>query len=57
VDELGLFLLDHDDVVAAPDPHAYALEFARSAYRHSCYVCDWDAALAASGDGKPPPVH
>ena len=54
---MGLFLLDHDDVIAAPDPHALALEFARSVFRHSCQVCGWDPALAASGEGKPPPVH
>ena len=52
----GLFVLDWDDVVASPDPHATALEFARSAFRHSCAVCGWDSALAASAEGKPPPV-
>jgi hypothetical protein len=55
-DEMGLFLLDWDDVASAPDPHRYALEFARSAYLHACLVCGWDPALAASGDGKPPPI-
>jgi hypothetical protein len=55
-DEVGLFLLDWDDVASAPDPHRYALEFARSAYLHACLVCGWDPALAASGDGKPPPI-
>ena len=35
---------------------ATALEFARSAFRHSCAVCAWDPALAASAEGKPPPV-
>jgi hypothetical protein len=52
----GLFVLDWDDVIAAPDPHATALEFARSAFRHACAVCAWDPALAASAEGKPPPV-
>jgi hypothetical protein len=56
-DEMGLFLLDWDDVASAADPRAFALEFARSAYLHACLVCGWDPALAASGDGKPPPVH
>jgi len=55
-DEMGLFILDWDDVAAAPDPHAFALEFARSVYLHSCEVCGWDPALAASGEGRPPPV-
>ena len=39
------------------DPHAAALEFARSAFRHACAVCDWDPALPASADGTPPPVR
>src|SRR5687768_4293866 len=34
--EMGLHLLDWDDVQAANDPHATALEFARSAFRHAC---------------------
>jgi hypothetical protein len=53
---LGEYVLDWDDVRAAPDPHAYALEFARSAFRHACLVCGWDEALAASAEGTPPPV-
>ena len=52
----GLFVLDWADVIASPDPHATALEFARSAFRHACAVCGWDLALAASAEGKPPPV-
>jgi hypothetical protein len=52
----GLYVLDWDDVIASADPHATALEFARSAFRHSCVVCGWDPALAASAEGKPPPV-
>ena len=53
---LGEYVLDWDDVRAAPDPHAYALEFARSAFRHACMVCGWDETLAASAEGTPPPV-
>jgi Family of unknown function (DUF5996) len=53
---LGEYILDWDDVRAYPDPHAVALEFARSAFRHACMVCDWDPQLAASADGTPPPV-
>jgi hypothetical protein len=53
---LGEFILDWDDVVTASDPHATALEFTRSAVVHACIVCDWDAGLAASVEGKPPPV-
>jgi hypothetical protein len=54
--ELGLYVLDWDDVRAAADPHALALEFARSAFQHACLVCEWDEALAASAEGAPPPV-
>jgi hypothetical protein len=53
---LGEFVLDWDDVVASPDPHRTAVEFARSAFRHACAVCEWDPQLAASTDGNPPPV-
>jgi hypothetical protein len=55
--ELGLYVLDHDDVVASPDPHATALQFALSAFRHACAVCEWDPELAASAHGTPPPVN
>src|ERR1039458_5123208 len=53
---LGEYILEWDDVRASPDPHALALEFARSAFRHACAVCAWDPELAASADGTPPPV-
>jgi uncharacterized protein DUF5996 len=53
---LGEYVLDWDDVRSAPDPHAYALEFARSAFQHACLVCGWDETLAASAEGVPPPV-
>jgi hypothetical protein len=54
--ELGLYVLDWDDVIADPDPHAVALQFARSVFRHACEVCEWDPALLASAEGEPPPV-
>ncbi len=54
---LGEFILDWDDVCAAPDPSAAALEFARSAFHHACLVCGWDPALPASAEGQPPPVR
>ncbi|HEV7808516.1 MAG TPA: DUF5996 family protein [Solirubrobacteraceae bacterium] len=53
---LGEFVLDWDDVVDAEDPHATAVEFARSAFAHACAICAWDPALAASAQGTPPPV-
>ena len=53
---LGEYVLDWDDVRTAADPHEAALSFARSAFRHACVVCGWDAGLAASAEGNPPPV-
>jgi len=53
---LGEYVLDWDDVRMAADPHAFALEFARSAFRHACTVCGWDETLAASAEGTPPPL-
>jgi len=55
--DLGEFVLDWDDVVATLDPHATALDFARSAARHACALCAWDQTLAASLDGDPPPIR
>jgi hypothetical protein len=54
--ELDLYVLDWDDVRASDDPHAFALEFAHSAFQHACLVCGWDSGLAASAEGSPPPV-
>ena len=53
---LGEYVLDWDDVCAMPDPHQAALEFARSAFRHACAVCQWDPGLSASAEGTPPPI-
>ena len=55
-EELGEYVLDWNDVRAAADPHATALEFLHSAFRHACLVCEWDPALAATAQGSPPPV-
>jgi hypothetical protein len=54
--ELGLYVLDWEDVRRGAAPHEAALDFARSVVRHACAVCDWDPALAASVQGTPPPV-
>ncbi len=54
---LGEYVLDWSDVCAAPDPRGAALEFARSAFRHGCAVCDWDPALVGSTEGTPPPIR
>ena len=53
---LGEYILDWDDVIASPDPHDFAVTFARSAFQHACVVCSWDPSLAASAEGSPPPV-
>jgi hypothetical protein len=53
---LGEYILDWDDVRASADPHAFALEFARSVFRHACAACKWDPALAASAEATPPPI-
>ena len=55
--ELGEYVLDFNDVCAAPDPRGTALEFARSTFRHACAVCEWDPALVASTEGAPPPLR
>jgi Family of unknown function (DUF5996) len=54
--EIGEFILDWDDVIAADDPHAEALAFARSAFAHACEACNWDVKLAASAAGDPPAI-
>jgi hypothetical protein len=56
-ERLGEYLLDWDDVRAAADPRAAVVEFARSVFRPACMVCDWDAELAATAEGRPPPVR
>jgi Family of unknown function (DUF5996) len=53
---LGEYILDWNDVRSDPSPHAAALEFAHSVFRHSCNVCNWDPELAATAEGRPPPV-
>ena len=55
-DVLGEYLLDWDDVRTAPDPEGVALDFAQRVFRHACAVCGWDETLAASAEGRPPPV-
>jgi hypothetical protein len=55
--KLGEFILDWDDARRAPDPHEAVLQFARSAFAHSCEVCRWDPGLSATAQGRPPPVR
>jgi Family of unknown function (DUF5996) len=53
---LGEYVLDWNDIRSRPDKRAVALDFAHTVFRHACAVCEWDAALAASAEGTPPPV-
>jgi hypothetical protein len=55
--QLGEYVLEWEDIRESPDPHALAIEFARSAFRHACAACDWDPALAATAEGVPPPIR
>jgi hypothetical protein len=54
---LGEYVLDWDDIRLEKDPHAAGVQFAHSAFRHGCVVCDWDPLLSASAQGIPPPVR
>jgi hypothetical protein len=56
-DALGEYVLDWNDLVQLPDPHASAVAFAHSLFRHTCVVCDWDPTLLASAEGTPPPLR
>jgi hypothetical protein len=56
-EQLGLYVLDWDEIRREQDPHTLAVGFAQSAFRHACMVCGWDAHLLASTEGSPPPVH
>jgi hypothetical protein len=51
------YILDWDDVRAAPDPHGVAVEFLRSAFHHAYRTSGWNAELGASEEGKPPPIR
>ena len=55
-DALGEYLLEQDDVRRASDPDGVVLDFLQRVFRHACAVCGWDEALAASAEGRPPPV-
>ena len=55
--ELGEYLLDWDDVIAASDPHGEAVSFGRSLIAHACVVCGWDPALADSALGVIAPLR
>jgi hypothetical protein len=54
---LGEYILDWDDVRAAPDPHAAAVDFLRSAFHHAYRKSGWSVELGATAEGRPPPVR
>jgi hypothetical protein len=56
-ERLREYVLEWEDLRESPDPHALALEFAHSAFRHACAVCEWDPVLAATAEGVPPPIR
>jgi len=53
---VGEFVLDWEDVRSSRAPGADALAFARSAFDRACAAGDWDPALTASAQGRPPAV-
>jgi hypothetical protein len=53
----GEFILDWDDVRAAKNPRAAAVEFAHSAFRQAALAGSWSADLLGSTEGSPPPVR
>ena len=50
---LGEYVLDWDDVRSSADPHAVALDFARSVFRHACTMCGWDPRSGRQRGGNP----
>jgi hypothetical protein len=54
--DLGLYVLDWEDIRTSSDPGGVALDFARAVFHHACAVCEWDPELAGTADGQPPPV-
>jgi Family of unknown function (DUF5996) len=55
--DLGEYVLEWNEIRSSPDPHALALDFARTTFRHACTVCEWDPGLAATAEGVPPPIR
>jgi hypothetical protein len=55
--QMGEYLLPWKDVRSAANPYEFALEFARSAFKHGGLLSAWDPGLAGSATGTPPPVR
>jgi hypothetical protein len=56
-DTLGEYTLEWDNVRTAPDPHAAAVDFLRSAFHHAYLKSGWSADLGATAEGRPFPVR
>ena len=56
-ESLGEFILDWDDVRAAKNPRAAAVEFAHAAFRQGCLAMEWSTGLLGSTEGRPPPLR
>jgi hypothetical protein len=54
---LGQYILDWDDVRAAPDPRATAVDFLHSAFHHAYRKSGWSPELGATEEGEPPPIR
>ncbi|MCB0862636.1 MAG: hypothetical protein KDB66_05410 [Solirubrobacterales bacterium] len=56
-EELGEYLLDHEEAAATGNPEQAVIDFCGEIFSHACAVCDWNPALAASAAGDPPPIR
>ena len=54
---LNEYIMDWDDVRAAPDPRAAAVDFAQSAFHHAYLVSGWSGELGATAEGRPAPIR
>ncbi len=54
---LSEYIMDWDDVRAAPDPRAAAVDFAHSAFHHACLESGWNGELVATAEGRPPAIR
>ena len=56
-EELGEYVLDHEEAAATGNPEQAVIDFCGEIFSHACSVCDWNPALAASAAGDPPPIR
>lgn len=55
-DQLGEYLLDHEEAAATGDPERAVVDFCNDIFMHACDVCEWNPVLAAGMTGEHPPV-